>query len=156
MDNEGKFLLQIEPRRENMNVESIVWTAELVEEWICIAAQVERVLPPVGPRTTRPRLIIVRDWQELLWDTLRDDDDKPEPRFQPTNEQVSMWEKVVLRWFPLLEDKQDIKILWWRACGMSWVRIGKKLELNRMTISKYHAAAIRNLVKLLNNRASKI
>lgn len=114
-----------------MNVGNIVWTAELIEEWICIAAQVERVMPPVGPRMAQSRLIIVRDWQEMLWDALRAEEDKPEPRFRPTNEQVSQWEEVVLRWFPMVDSAKDMKILWWRACGMSWSRIGKKLDLER-------------------------
>ena len=135
-----------------MNVGSIVWTAELVEEWICIAAQVERVLPPVGPLMARPRLILIRDWQEILWDALRDDEDKPEPRFQPTNEQVSMWEEVVLRWLPMVDSAKDTKILWWRACGKSWSRIGKKLGLERHTIANRHKRALEDLAKALNRK----
>lgn len=139
-----------------MDLSNIIWTSDLVEEWIAMAAKVERVLPPVGPRAIKNHWPIARDFISQLWDELDDDEKRKEPRFQPTNEQITQWEIVVLRWFPLLTDRQDKKILWWRACGMGWVRIGKKLGLNRMTIAKYHAVAIENLVKKLNNYHSKI
>lgn len=139
-----------------MNLSNIVWTVELVEEWIAISAKVERVLPPVGPRKMKSHWPVVQDFISQLWDELDEEEKRKEPRFQPTNEQISMWEEVVLRWFALIDDVQDRKILWWHACGMGWARIGRKLGLNRMTIAKYHAAAIENLVKKLNNTHSKI
>lgn len=137
-----------------MNIGNVAWTAEIVEEWLCVAAQVERALPPVGPRMAKPRLIIVRDWTEMFWDELHDKEDKPEPRFQPTNGQVSQWEEVVLRWLPLVDSAKDTKILWWRACGMSWSRIGKRLELERHTIANRHKRALEDLAKLLNREKS--
>lgn len=135
-----------------MNISNIVWTSELVEEWICIAAQVERVLPPVGPRMAQSRMVFVRNWQEMLWDDLRDDADKPKPRFQPTNEQISQWEEVVLRWLPIVDSAKDMKILWLRAGGMSWSRIGKKMELERHTIANRHKRALEYLAKALNRK----
>ncbi len=133
-----------------MNISHIIWTSELVEEWICIAAQVERAMPSVGPRMAQSRLVVVRDWQELLWDELRAEEDKPKPRFQPTNEQVSQWEMVVLRWLPIVDSGKDMKILWWRAYGMSWTRIGRKLDLERHTIANRHKRALEDLAKTLN------
>lgn len=134
-----------------MNLEQ-VWTVEIVEEWICIAAQVERVLPRVAPKMSSVHLPIIKDWQEQLWDLLRDEDDKPKPRFQPTNEQVSMWEQVVLRWLPLVDSKKDMKILWWRGCDMSWNRIGKKLDIERHTVANRHKRVLEDLTKALNRR----
>jgi hypothetical protein len=135
-----------------MNLLNITWTSELVEEWIGIAVQVERVLPSVGPRMARPHIEYPTDWLARLWDEL--DDYKPAPRFQPTNEQVSMWEEVALRWIPMIDSVKDRKILWWRACGMSWNRIGKKLSLERHTIASRHKRALEELAKSLNKRHS--
>jgi hypothetical protein len=129
-----------------------VWTIEVVEEWICIAVQVERVMPSVYPKMATPRIVHVRTWLEALWDELRDDDDKPKPQFQPTNKQVSMWEEVILRWLLLVDSGKDKKILWWRACGMSWNKIGRLLELERHTIANRHRRALEDLVKALNRK----
>lgn len=133
-----------------MNLSSIVWTVELVEEWLQIAAQVDRALPKVGPRMAKPRMTFIRTWIELLWDEL--DKEKPEPKFQPTNEQVSMWEEVVLRWFALVDSEKDKKILWLRSCGLSWPRIGKKIGLERHTVTNRYKRATEDLVKALNKR----
>lgn len=135
-----------------MNMER-VWTAEIVEEWICIATQVERVLPKVGPRMAQARIDYPVDWLSRLWDEL--EEDKPEPKFQPTNEQISIWEEVVLRWIPTIDSIKDRKILWWRACGMSWNRIGKKLGLERHTIANRHTRALEDLAKALNRQYNK-
>jgi len=133
-----------------MNTSSIVWTVELVEEWICIAAQVERILPPVGPHIAMARQTIIRSWQELLWDEF--DDDKPVQAFLPTNEQVSQWETVVVRWLPMIDSNKDVKILWWRACGLGWTKIGRRLGLERHTIANRHARALADLAKTLNRK----
>ena len=132
-----------------MNLEQIQWTSSLVEEWLNIAAKVDRILPPVH---NKPRVSqhweIIREWYELLWDK---DEDKPIPRFQPTNEQVSMWEEVVLRWFKLIDSDKDKKIIWLRACEMGWARIGRKVGLTRQSVSIRHKTAIERLVCMLNN-----
>lgn len=132
-----------------MNLKDIEWTAELVEEWIGIAALTERALPPVYHKGCGGRRIeYVRTWIELLWDELSDD--KPAPRFQPTNEQVSMWEEIVLRWFPLIDSDKDKKILWYRSCEMGWRQIGKKVGATRQTAAARHAKALENLACKLN------
>jgi hypothetical protein len=131
-----------------MNLSSIEWTPALAEEWIGIAVLVERVLPGMGPRMARAHIDYPVDWLSRLWDEM--DDEKSEPRFQPTNEQVSMWEEVALRWIPLVDSVKDRKILWWRACGISWNRIGKKLGLERHTIANRHGRALEDLAKTLN------
>lgn len=131
-----------------MNLKSIEWTPELVEEWFCIAAKVERALPPVyrkGPSGRRWQF--VREWYELLWD--KDDDDGREPPFNPTNEQVGMWEEIVLRWWRLIDSDISKKVLWLRARGMGWARIGKKLGFSRQTIAARHKTALEELAYAL-------
>jgi hypothetical protein len=139
-----------------MNLSNIVWTSTLVEEWLEIAAKVERVQPPVGPRMAKANLVIVRDWLELLWDELDEDEKHREPRFQPTNAQVSQWEEVVLHWLPQIKDSKDKKILWWRACGMGWARISKKLAFDRHTGMRRHKKALEELADILNKQQAKL
>ena len=130
-----------------MNLSQIVWDSALVEEWLEIAAKVDRVLLCPGPRMARPRLVLPIDFTSLIWDEISDD--KPNSKFQPTNEQVSMWEEVVLRWLPLVSDDVDKKILWLRACGFSWLRIAEKTKIERHLASSYYKSALASLAKAL-------
>ena len=134
-----------------MNRSNIVWTPELVKEWLEVTVKVERAQPPVGPRMARPRMIIIRGWLELLWDELDEDERKREQRFRPTGEQVSMWEEVILRWYPLVDSGKNKKILWLRSGGMGMRRIGKVVGLSRQTTTHRYNSALANLVWQLNH-----
>lgn len=132
-----------------MNLTQIEWTADLVEEWFNIAAKTERALPPVYRKgVAGQKWNIIREWHELLWDAL--DEDKPAPRFQPTNEQVSQWEEIMLRWFTLIDSDKDKKILWLRACEMGWTRIGRRVGLTRQATATRHKKALADLAHALN------
>ncbi len=132
-----------------MNIGAISWTPEVVAEWLVIAAKTERVMPSAGPKMTQANMPAPIDYLSLLWDCLDKDAQDKEPRFRPTCQQVSIWEEVVLRWYPMITDKRDMKILWMRSCGMGWTRIGKKMGLHRMTISINHARALKELTETL-------
>ena len=126
----------------------IEWTAESVHERLELAAKVERVLPPVYYKGYSGRkLDVVREWYELLWD--KEDKDR-QPRFQPTNEQVSQWEEVVLRWLRMVDNPIDKKILWLKACGMSFHKLSKKLNIERHRLSNEHRDALQRLARKLN------
>ena len=130
-----------------MNLSQIKWTPELVIEWLNIAARVDKSLPPVQmPKVTGQKWDVLREWYELLWD---DDKSDVQPKWQPTNEQISMWEEVVLRWFKLIDTNTDKKIVWMHAAGLGWVKIGKKVHLSRQTVAMRYHKAIDNLVKQL-------
>ena len=135
---------------------NIKWTPSIIEDWLKVAAMVDKSLPPVRPsKVVGQKWDIVREWYEYLWD--RDDDIKP--RIQPTNEQVSMWEEVVLRWFKLIDNTIDNKIVWMRACDMSWSRIGKKVHLSRQSVALHHKNTLQDLankVCTLYTKSSKI
>ncbi len=133
---------------------NIRWTPEIIEEWLQVAALVDKSLPPVRPSmVVGAKWNIVREWYELLWDT---DATDAKPRFHPTNEQVSMWEEVVLRWFGLIDDTIDKKIVWLRACGVSWVKIGKKVHLSRQSVALHYKNAIDDLVNKVEILYTKI
>lgn len=130
-----------------MNLSQIKWTPERVIEWLDIAAKVDKSLPPVQiPKVTGQKWNIIREWYELLWE---DDTEDIKPRFQPTNEQISMWEEVVLRWFKLIDTNTDKKIVWMHAAGKSWVKIGKKVHLSRQSVASHYQKAIDSLTEQL-------
>lgn len=131
-----------------MNLLKIVWTAEVVEEWLDIAVKVDRILPRPGPRMAKMRFPETpQDLSSLLWDELVGE--IPESKFQPTNEQVSMYEEVVLHWLPMVADLMDRKILWLRACGCSWPRVAKIVHSERHLVSGFYKSAVENLAKKL-------
>ena len=130
-----------------------IWTPSIIEEWLKIAAMVDKSLPPVRPaKVVGQKWDIVREWYEYLWDT----NDDIEPHFQPTNKQISMWEEVVLRWFRLIDNTTDKKIVWLRACGVSWTKIGKKVHLSRQSVALHYKNAIEDLAKKLSKPNIKI
>lgn len=132
-----------------MNLKDIEWTAELVEEYLNVAAKTERALPPIYRKgCSGQKWNVIREWYELLWDEM--DEDKPAPQFHPTNEQVSQWEEIALRWFQLVDSDKDKKILWLRACEMGWARIGRRVELTRQTVAARHKKALSELAAALN------
>lgn len=132
-----------------MNLSQIKWTPEIVIEWLYVAVMVDKSLPPVQmPKVTGQKWDVIREWYELLWD---DDDKETTPQWHPTNEQVSMWEEVVLRWFKFIDTNTDKKIVWMHACGKTWVKIGKQLHLSRQTVASHYQHAIDDLTKKLTN-----
>jgi len=131
-----------------MNIKHIKWDEETVQEWLQIAALVERCLPPVYHKgISGQKWQIIREWYELLWDS---DDEAQKPQIRPTNEQISMWEEVVLKWFALVDSTKDKQIIWLRAMGTGWTKISKRVNLSRQTVSARHARAISRLADSLN------
>ena len=136
-----------------MRITKKEWTRDLVEEWLQIAALVDNSLPPVyhkGP--TKQRIEIQRTLTELLWDV--DEIAKKFPKWQPTNDQVSMWEEVILYWFPLVEDGTNRKILWLYSAGMGFKKIAKVVNFSRITVSKRYNKTVENHVIALNTLCS--
>ena len=136
-----------------MNLSSIEWDVETVQYWLGIAAMVDRSLPPVmPPKVSGQKWNIIREWYEFLWDKA----DDVNPRMQPTNEQISMWEEVVLRWFKLIDSNTDKKIVWMHSAGKSWVKIGKIVHLSRQSVASHYQKAIDDLVKKLTTLYTEI
>ena len=108
-----------------MQAKQIQWTEEIVLEWLDIAVKVDKSLPPVYRRgISGQHWDIKREWYELLWDI--EEVRQAEEIFRPTNRQISIWEEVVLRWFQLIEDSKNKRILGLGSGGVSWVKLGKK------------------------------
>ncbi len=138
-----------------MQAKQIQWTEEIVLEWLDIAVKVDKSLPPVYRRgISGQQWDIKREWYELLWDI--EEVRQAEEIFRPTNRQISIWEEVVLRWFPLIEDSKNKRILWLRSCGVSWVKIGKKTHLTRQTVAHRYQHTVEELVHKLRFLDTKI
>lgn len=137
-----------------MNYSQIDWTINEVENWLKLAALVDKSLPPVRPaKLVGQKWNVIREWYELLWDT---DTTDIRPYFQPTNEQISMWEEVVLRWFKLIDQPIDKKIVWMRACEISWSKIGKKVHLSRQSVAVHYKNAVEDLTDKVARLYTKI
>lgn len=131
------------------------WTIDIIEEWLQIAALVDKALPPVYRKgVSGQRYDIQRTWVELLWDA--EDLKDRTPKWEPTNQQISMWEEVILRWLPRIKSGTDRKILWLRSAGGKWTRIGKVVNITRGTVAKRYIKALTELAEILNNPDTKI
>ncbi|MCT4575100.1 MAG: DUF6362 family protein [Alphaproteobacteria bacterium] len=113
-----------------MDYSKIEINYELVEEWLKITAQVERVMPS-------PRL---RSFYGFTFEV------KEKDKFQPTQEQITIYEEVVLRWLKLIDDKEIMKLIWFRSNDMGWKRISKKFNISRQTAYKKYQNGIKDLV----------
>jgi hypothetical protein len=96
------------------------------------------------------RIICAPTLEEKMWDEYNRTGDEVPP-FRPTNEQMSIWEEVCLRWFPLISDQCDKKIVWLRSCGMGWARIAKRTNTERHIASANYKNAVEKLAKHLQS-----
>lgn len=129
-----------------MNYSQVKWDRFIIEEWLQIATMVDRVLPPVYRKgISGQKMDIQRTWLELMWDA--EEIKKRTPRWEPTSEQVSMWEEVILRWLPLLKNPHERKIAWLRSCGASWPKIASLVPYSRQYTAIHYNHAIEELVK---------
>ncbi len=129
-----------------MNLRKISWTKQTVEEWLVIAAKVERVKPPVKPQGYQNCTLIAL--RGLFGNLILDPEARN--RFRPTPEQNTVWEIVMLDWFKLIDSTEDKKIVWLHANGMGWVRIGKRFHLSRQTTANRYNRAIEALARDLS------
>lgn len=113
----------------------------MVEEWIHIAALTEAALP-----STKPRNLLGTNWDSVAQWKDKYDDKEIKQKFKPTNLQVSIWEEIVLRWFPMIDDMLSRKIVWSRACNMGWKRICAENNIGRTTARRKYNYAIDRLV----------
>ena len=84
-------------------------TIEQIKQDLETAAYVDRLLPPVKApkyRCFMPEIIYTP--QELMFM------DRRLLKVKPTQEQISLWERVVLEWLPILSIN-DRRLVWKRA-----------------------------------------
>ncbi len=113
-----------------------VRTPEEIKDILETAAYVDRLLPAVRPpkyRCFMPQIVYTA--QEIAFM------DKRPIRPRPTQEQVGLWEMVVLVWLPLLE-KEERRIVWKRANRIPWKFLCREFGVSRQVLAVRYDKAI--------------
>ena len=111
-------------------------TFEKIKRDLEVAAYVERLMPPVRPpryRCCMPDIIYTQ--QEIAFM------DRKLVRPRPTHAEVSIWEKVVINWLPLLTVFER-NLVWKRANRLPWKLLCRELGRTRVHLWRIHDRAI--------------
>lgn len=113
-------------------------TIEQIKQDLETAAYVDRLLPPVKApkyRCCMPEIIYTP--QELMFM------DRRLLKVKPTQEQISLWERVVLEWLPILSIN-DRRLVWKRANRIPWKLLCREFGLERTEMwRRYHGVLIK-------------
>jgi len=124
-------------------------TLEQIKKDLETAAYVERLMPPVRPPKYRCWLFeIVYTPQEIAFM-----DRRPVPPC-PTQEQVAIWEKVILQWLPLL-DVEERKLVWKRASHIPWKMLCIEFGWHRSKLNEKYNVAISRIQGFLSGQKSR-
>ena len=103
-------------------------TPEQIKKDLETAAYVERLMPPVRPpkyRCCMPDVVYTP--QEIAFM------DRRPIKPLPTQEQVSIWDKVVLEWLPLLSVSER-RLVWKRANRIPWKYLCRENGCTRINL----------------------
>ena len=107
------------------------------------AAYVERLLPPVrAPKYRSCMPEIVYTSQELIFM------EKKPIKVYPTQEQISLWERVMLVWLPILS-VDERRLVWKRANHIPWTLLCLEFCVSRQGLSKSYNIALAKIYGLL-------
>lgn len=123
-------------------------TLEQIKEDLETAAYVERLMPPVRPpkyRCCMPDVVYTPE--EIFYM-----DRRPVPP-RPTQEQVSIWEQVVLKWLPIL-DIDERKLVWKRANHIPWKLLCYEFGLCKSNLCARHLNALTKIKFYLKGKKS--
>ena len=113
-------------------------TIEQIKQDLETAAYVDRLLPSVKApkyRCCMPEIIYTP--QELMFM------DRRLLKIKPTQEQISLWERVVLEWLPILSIN-DRRLVWKRANRIPWKLLCREFGLERTEMwRRYHGVLIK-------------
>ena len=116
-------------------------TIEQIKQDLETAAYVDRLLPSVKApkyRCCMPEIIYTP--QELMFM------DRRLIKVKPTQEQISLWERVVLEWLPILSIN-DRRLVWKRANHIPWKLLSYEFGIHRSNLShRYERALMKILV----------
>lgn len=123
-------------------------TIDQIKKDLETAAYVDRLMPPVRPPKYRGWLFdIVYTPQEIAFM-----DRRPLiPR--PTQEQVAIWEKVILQWLPLLA-VEERKLVWKRATHIPWKLLCVEFGCHRSKLSEKYNIALSRIQGFLSGQKS--
>ena len=113
-------------------------TIEEVKQDLETAAYVERLLPPVrAPKYRNCMPDIIYTPQELIFM------EKRPLKIRPTQEQITLWERVVLKWLPVLS-LDERRLVWKRANRLPWTLLCREYGVSRQMLAiRYDKAIIK-------------
>lgn len=131
-----------------MNQEEQKWTRDKVKYWFSITTLVDRALVSRFPRVDGwDEWVIIKKWYNLSWDDHFEDF---KTQMRPTGEQIDIWRRVTQQWFQTIDSDTNKRIIWMRACNMSFPKIGRCLGLSRQNIIARYETALERLCERLN------
>lgn len=114
-------------------------TIEQIKKDLETAVYVERLMPPVRPpkyRCCMPEIVYTP--QEIAFM-----DRRPVPP-HPTQEEIAIWETVILEWLPILTPRES-RLVWKRASHIPWKLLSIDFGIERTQIWKVHRNAINKI-----------
>ena len=113
-------------------------TIEKIKNDLETAAYVDRLLPPVrAPKYRCCMPEIVYTPQEMIFM------EKKPLKIRPNQEQIALWERVVLEWLPILA-VDERRLVWKRANRIPWKLLCRALGVSRQMLAvRYERALIK-------------
>ena len=111
-------------------------TIEEVKQDLETAAYVERLLPPVrAPKYRNCMPDIIYTPQELIFI------EKRPLKIRPTQEQITLWERVVVEWLPVLS-LDERRLVWKRANRIPWKLLCREFGLCKSNLCARYSKAL--------------
>ena len=113
-------------------------TIEKIKNDLETAAYVDRLLPPVrAPKYRCCMPEIVYTPQEMIFM------EKKPLKIRPNQEQIALWERVVLEWLPILA-VDERRLVWKRANRIPWKLLCREFCFSRQMLAvRYERALIK-------------
>lgn len=113
-------------------------TIEKIKNDLETAAYVDRLLPPVrAPKYRCCMPEIVYTPQEMIFM------EKKPLKIRPNQEQIALWERVVLEWLPILA-VDERRLVWKRANRIPWKLLFREFGVSRQMLAvRYERALIK-------------
>jgi hypothetical protein len=119
-------------------------TLEQIKKDLETAVYVERLMPPVRPPKYRCWLFeIVYTPQEIAFM------ERHPIRPRPTQEQIGIWEMVILRWLPIL-DVDERSIVWKRSSHIPWKLLCRSTGLSRQALHRTYLIGLAKIFGFVN------
>ena len=102
---------------------------EKIKDDLETAAYIDRLLPPVRApkyRCCMPDIIYTQ--QEMIFM------DKKPIKIRPNQEQIALWERVVLEWLPILA-VDERRLVWKRANRIPWKLLCREFGVSRQILA---------------------
>ena len=111
---------------------------EKIKDDLETAAYVDRLLPPVrAPKYRCCMPEIVYTPQEMIFM------EKKPLKIRPNQEQIALWERVVLEWLPILA-VDERRLVWKRANRIPWKLLSREFGVSRQMLAvRYDKALIK-------------